>query len=234
MMEEREKRDWRKTKKHHRIKEGKMRKWMGTKKKDVQRERWIIVSQIVKTAVICLGAAKSHLCCLELLPPVHSAGGSSTCSEVYKGGGWSTRWSRDVNRRKSEGLCEVGGKQVGSSSAADCGLCLQEICWNLPLPASQPASQGSCEGINQNFIQASPDTSTMSQSSKNKNYSWGNKVSPETCSFSMETIYVIDQLWKEGGGGGNPFLIWFSIFFMGISMVWGANFTREKILLHGK
>lgn len=39
MMEEREKRDWRKTKKHHRIKEGKMWKWMGMKKEDVQRER---------------------------------------------------------------------------------------------------------------------------------------------------------------------------------------------------
>lgn len=29
-----------------------------------------------QTAVICLGTAKSHLCCLELLPPAHSQQGA--------------------------------------------------------------------------------------------------------------------------------------------------------------
>lgn len=103
--------------------------------------------------------------------------------------GQTRKNKKNVNRRKYEGLCEVEVNRVGSSSAADWGLCLQEICWNPPLPASQ----GSCKGINQDFIQAGPDTLTMSQSSKNKNYSWGNKVSHETSYFSMETIYVIDQ-----------------------------------------
>lgn len=38
------------------------------------------------------------------------------------------RRAKNVNGRKCEGLCEVIVKQVGSSSAADWGLCLQEIC----------------------------------------------------------------------------------------------------------
>lgn len=170
-----------------------------------------------QTAVICLGTAKSHLCCLELLPPAHSQQGAAArvprfTREVAEARAEAKTWTG----RSVRGLCEVGVKQVGSSSAADWGLCRQEICWNLPLPASQ----GSCEGINQDFIQTSPDTSTMSQSSKNKNYSWGNKVKPETSSFSR---FISDLIGKQ-----------FSIFFVGISMVWGANFTREKVLLYGK
>lgn len=112
-----------------------MGKWM-RKKTKMQKKRRIIVTQIVQTAAVCTSTAKSHLCCLELLPLVHSAGGGSTCSKVYNGGR-----SKGANRRKREGLCEVGAKQVGSSSAADWGLRLQEICWSLSLPPSQPASQ---------------------------------------------------------------------------------------------
>lgn len=183
------------------------------KKKDAQRERWVIVTQVWETTVICLATAKSRLCC-------------STCCHIYKGDGQSTcRAKKAWTSRKYEGLCEVEVNQVGSSSAADWGLCLQEICWNPPLPASQ----GSCKGINQDFIQASPDTLTMSQSSKNKNYSWGNKVSSETSYFSMETIYVIDQEWK---GKKNPFWvdrakIW-SIF-QGISIgtVWALILVKK-------
>lgn len=56
----------------------------------------------------------------------------------------------------------------------------------------------------------------MSQSSKNKNYSWGNKVKPETSSFSR---VISDLLGKQ-----------FSIFFVGISMV----FLKKWLILPEK
>lgn len=168
--------------------EGKMWKNGRWKKKDVQWERWIIVTQTVQTAVIWTQP--------KVIFTVWSYYHRSTLSrgQQHVLPSLQRRWLKhaageNMSKRKSEGLCEVEVKQVGSSFAADWSLCLQEICRNLPLPASQ----GSCEGINQDFIQAGPDTSTMSQTSKNKNYSWGNKVSPETSYFSMETIYVIFQ-----------------------------------------
>lgn len=43
----------------------------------MQRERGIIVAQIVQTAVICLGTAKSPVFCLELLLSVHSQQGAA-------------------------------------------------------------------------------------------------------------------------------------------------------------
>lgn len=154
---------------------------MDDQKKNVQGERWIIVTQTVQTAVIWTQA--------EVIFAVWSYYHWSTLSrgQQHVLPSLQRRWLKraageNMSRRKSEGLCEVEVKQVGSSSAADWSLCLQEICWNLPLPVSQ----GSCEGINQDFIQAGPDTSTMSQTSKNKNYRWGNKVSPETSYFSWK------------------------------------------------
>lgn len=195
-------------------------------KKDVQRERWIIVSQIVQTAVICLGAAKSHLCCLGAI----TAGPLSRGQQhVFRG--LQRRWPKHAPKQRREREEERGamwgGRKAGWIQFC-CRLRLMPAGDLLkPSPPSQPASQGSCEGINQNFIQASPDTSTMSQSSKNKNHSWGNKVSPETSSFSMETIYVIDQLWKGGVGVGIHF--WFDFLSFSWEFQWfGVLILPEK------
>lgn len=58
-------------------KQGKIGKWMKKNKKGGETEKRIIVTQNVQATVICLGTAKSHLCCLELLPPVHSQQGAA-------------------------------------------------------------------------------------------------------------------------------------------------------------
>lgn len=93
-----------------RIKQGKMQQWMGEEKKinNCHSDHCYLLGNSQKSSSQS-GATAGRL----------SAGSSSTCSKVYKRRWRSRRQSKDANRRKREGLCEVRAKQVGSSSAAD-------------------------------------------------------------------------------------------------------------------
>lgn len=177
------------------------------RKKKREAERWIIVTQIVQATVICLGKAKSHFA-------VWSYYRRSTLSRgqqnVFQG--FQKRWLKQAPKQRREreeawgGLCEVGAKQVGSSSAADWGLCLQEICWNLPLPGSQP---GVLRGDKSGFYPGRPRHLNNEPEQQKQKLQLGCQGQPRNKLFLVSGNNLCHRSGLERVGvGWNPILIW--------------------------